>query len=181
MRNWTDPDAWWDAIEPNLHDPRLWLALIALAIAGALGVALACEIGVRHFNTDWNYALGYTVQRGRSWQPFIGLWLGLSMASVLQGLVAAALLPVYSKPRQWIRAMAVSIVGWLPMYVAGLSLMLLPAILLFAIAFLISCAWWANGNRRLLGLGFSEAPEHIAVTLVISGALMLMMSGSVAL
>ena len=176
-----DPEAWWDAIEPLLGDRRLTLALSALALAGALVVAVASEIGVRVFNTDWNNTFGYAVQRNRDWQPFFALWSGLAIATVVQGLVGAALLKIYSKPQRWFRGVAVVIIGSIPMYVAGVTLVFLPGILFFAIAFVVSCGWWASGNRRLLGLTFGESPEHVAVSLVITGGLMVLISAGLPL
>ena len=73
-------------------------------------------------------------------------------------------------------AVAVAIIGTVPMYVAGLTLVLLPGILLFGIAFVISCGWWASGNRRLLGLKYSESPEHVAVSLLLSGGVLILVS-----
>ena len=61
MHSVTEPDYWWDAVESRFGDRRLPLMLLALAFAGAFGIAFACEIGVRYFNTDWNYGLGYSV------------------------------------------------------------------------------------------------------------------------
>jgi len=170
----TEPDSWWDAVESRLGDRRLAIGLLALACAGAFGIALACEIGIRYFNTDWNYGLGYSVQRDRDWQPFFALWAGVVIWPIVLGLVGVALLKIYSRPLCWRRGVAVAIIGSIPMYVAGLTLVLLPGILVFAIAFLISCSWWANGNRRLLGIRDSESAEHVAVSLTISGVLMML-------
>lgn len=181
MNKFFHPDTWWNAIEPRLGDRRLPIALFALALAGALGVAIACEIGIRSFNTDWSEAFGYTVQRKRTWQPFYALWLGFTVASIAQGVVAAAMATVYSRPRQWLPGVAVAIIGSVPMYVAGFALVLLPGILVFAIGFLISCGWWTSGNRRLLGIKDSDSPEHVAVSLAISGVLILLVSASVPL
>ncbi len=174
MHSVTEPDSWWDAVEARFGDRRLPLMLLALAFAGAFGIALACEIGIRYFNTDWNYGLGYSVQRGRDWQPFFALWAGVVMSPIMLGLVSVALLKIYSRPLCWRRGVAVAIIGSIPMYVAGLTLVLLPGILVFAVAFLISCGWWASGNRRLLGIRDSESAEHVAVSLTISGMLMLL-------
>ncbi|HKO69220.1 MAG TPA: hypothetical protein VJU53_15580 [Burkholderiaceae bacterium] len=170
----TEPGYWWDAVESRFGDRRLSLMLLVLAFSGAFGIALACEIGVRYFNTDWHYVLGYSVQRGRDWKPFFALWAGVAIAPMMQGLVGVALLKIYSRPLCWRRGLAVAIIGSIPMYVTGLTLFLLPGILLFAVAFLISCGWWASGNRRLLGIRDSESAEHLAVSLTISGALMML-------
>lgn len=179
MHSVTDPDYWWDAVESRFGDRRLPLMLLALAFAGAFGIALACEIGVRYLNTDWNYGLGYFVKHDRDWRPFFALWAGVMIAPIVQGLVGVALLKIYSRPLCWRRGVAVAIIGSIPMYIAGLTLVLLPGILVFAIAFLISCGWWASGNRRLLGIRDSESAEHVAVSLMISGGLMML--GSAAL
>ena len=178
MRNVTDPEAWWSAIEPLLGDRRLTIALLVLATIGSLVVAVASEIGIRVFNTAWDSTFGYGIQRDRGWQPFLTLWVGFAVATLLQGVVGAALLKVYSKPRRWFRSIAIAIIGSVPMYVAGAALVVLPGIFLFTIAFLVSCGWWASGNRRLLGLTYGESPEHVAVSLVISGALLVLISAS---
>jgi hypothetical protein len=181
MHSVARPDYWWDAVESRLDDRRLPLMLLALAFSGAFGIALACEIGVRYFNTDWNYGLGYSVQRGRDWKPFFALWAGVAIAPIVQGLVAVALLKIYSRPLCWRRGVAVAIIGSIPMYVIGPTLVLLPGILIFAVAFLISCSWWASGNRRLLGVSDSESAEHVAVSLTISGVLMMLGSSALPL
>ena len=181
MRKLADPEAWWDAIEPLLGNRRLTIALIFLALTGSFVVATASEIGIRVFNTSWDNTFGYAVQRNRGWQPFFALWGGFTIATIVQGLIGAALLKIYSKPQRWLRGVAVAIVGSVPMYVAGVTLVFLPGILLFAIAFLISCGWWASGNRRLLGLTYGESPEHVAVSLVVSGGLMVLIASSVPL
>ena len=176
MKKLADPEMWWDAIEPVLGDRRLTVALIVLALAGSFVVALASEIGIRVFNTGWDNTLGYSLQRDRGWLPFFSLWLGFTVATVCQGLVGAILLKVYSKPQRWRRSVAVAIIGSVPMYVAGVTLVLLPGILLFAIAFVVSCGWWASGNRRLLGLTYGESPEHVAVSLLLSGGVMVLLA-----
>ena len=181
MKKIADPDAWWDAIEPLLGDRRMTIALMVLALAGSFVVAVAAEIGVRVFNTTWDNTFGYAVQRNRGWAPLFALWGGFTFATIAQGLVGSALLKVYSKPQRWQRSVAVAVIGSVPMYVAGVTLVLLPGILLFAIAFLISCGWWASGNRKLLGLTYGESPEHVAVSLLLSGGLIVLVSSGLPL
>ena len=181
MKRLVDPEMWWTAIEPLLGERRLTIALIVLALAGSFVVAVASEIGVRVFNTGWDNTLGYSLQRDRGWPPFLALWLGFATATIAQGLVGSALLKVYSKPQQWQRSVAVAIIGSVPMYVAGVALVLLPGIVLFAITFVISCGWWASGTRRLLGLSYGESPEHVAVSLVLSGGLLVLVSAGLPL
>ena len=178
MKKLADPEAWWDAIEPLLGERRLTILLIFLALTGSFVVAVASEIGVRVFNTGWDNTFGYATQRDRGWQPFFTLWGGFMVATMAQGLIGAALMKIYSKPARWLRSVTVAIIGSVPMYVTGVILVWLPGIVLFAIAFLISCSWWASGNRRLLGLTYGESPEHVAVSLMLSGGLMVLLASA---
>ncbi len=176
-----EPDAWWDFIEPKLDRGQALPILLAVALAGGLNIAAATEIGVRNFNTDWNYVAGYGMQPDRGWAPFLALWAVAAIAPFAQGLVSAYLLKLYVRPRQWLRAMAVAVIGSIPTYVAGLGLILLPGILIVVTAFLVSCAWWSSGGRRLLGVIDSDSADHVAVSLVLSGALLVLLSASVPL
>ncbi len=176
---WFDPDSWWDFIEPKLDQRHVLPMLLGVALVGGFGIALATEIGVRIFNTDWNYVAGYGMQRDRGGAPFLALWGIAAGAPLMQGLVGAHLLKFYSRPRQWLRSIAVAVVGTIPVYVAGLTLVVLPGILVVVIAFLVSCAWWSSGSRRLLGIVYGDSAEHVAGTLVLSGALLVLVSASV--
>lgn len=176
-----DPEAWWDFIEPKIDHGGALPLLCALALGGGLVIALATEIGIRIFNTDWNYVAGYGMQRDRGWAPFFTLWAVVGLAPFVQGLVSAGLLKLYAHSRRWLRAIAVAVIGSIPVYVAGLSLILLPGILIVIVAFLVSCAWWAGGSRRLLGVAYGDSAEYVAVSLVVSGALLVLLSANVPL
>lgn len=180
-----NPDAWWDFIEPKIERGNAPLLLCALAIIGGLFVALATEIGVRNFNTDWNYVAGYGAQPNRGWTAFVALWAVAALGPFVQGLVSANLLQLYvhreRRPRPWLRAIAVAVIGSIPTYIAGLSLIMLPGMLIVVIAFLVSCAWWTSGSRRLLGVIDGDAAEYVAVSVVLSGALLVLLSASVPL
>lgn len=171
-----DPDAWWDLLERRLADRGAVALLAAIAIVGALGIAFACEVGVRVFNTDWHPVAGYNVQRGRGWTPFFALWAFLTAMPVVQGLVGACLLPLYSRPRRWLKAVGVAVLGSVPTYLAGPALVLLPGILLVVIAFLLSCAWWGSGCQRLLDVPASESADFVAVSLLLTSAIVYLLS-----
>lgn len=181
IRRWIESQAWWDRIERQPDHGRLLALLIALALAGGLAIASATAIGVRHFTIDWHYVAGYGRQPDRGWSSFFGLWALTTVAPFIQGFVGACLLKLYSRPAQWLRSTAVAVVGTLPVYVSGLALVMLPGILIVAIAFLISCAWWGSGSRRLLGVADADVPDYVAVSLVGSGPLLMMLSASVPL
>jgi hypothetical protein len=164
-----EPSSLWAWVRRRL-DQRFALAwLLAIAAAGGLVVAVATEIGVREFNTDWNYVAGYSVQAGRGAGPFMLLWAIAAGLSVAQGLCGGLLLPMYGKARDWMGGLAVGIVGSIPIYATGLALILMPGILLVCIAFLVSCAWWGSGARFLLGVPDGEAADHVVASIVTGG------------
>lgn len=171
-------------IGPLLEPAPLWMhvgerverggwmgALVGLAVVGGLVIAVATEFGVRVFNTDWNDVAGYSTDRGRTWLPFLTLWFAASLLPIVQGLCAAWLLPLYGRARAWRRALAVSVIGSVPLYAAGVTLVVLPGIMVVCVAFLVSLAWWGSGVRLLLGLPYGEAADHLAVSLVASAVL----------
>src|SRR5829696_4631034 len=118
MTRLTELEPWWVAIERQLGDRRLTISLLVIAASGALVIAVACEVGIRVFNTDWNQVFGYTAQPNRGAAPFFTLWVGTTLAPLLQGLIGGALTKVYAVPRRpyhWQRAIAVATVGSIPM------------------------------------------------------------------
>ena len=159
--------AWlWDRVRPRLHRRGAAPALLAVALLGGLGIAVATEIGVRTFNTDWNYVAGYSTQSARGYGPFLLLWALAALMSIAQGLFGALLLPMYGRSRDWMGGLAVAVLGSVPVYVAGLGLVLLPGILLVCLAFLVSCAWWGSGARLLLGIPSGEAADHVVASFI---------------
>lgn len=179
MSGWFDANRWWDFIEPKLERRRVLPLLIAIALVGGLVIALATEIGVRYFNTDWHYVAGYSAQAKRSWAPFFALWTVAAAAPFVLGAASTYLLKFYARQRRWLRGIAVGVIGTIPTYVAGTSLILLPGMLLVVIAFLISCSWWGSGSRRLLGVRDTESAEYVAVSLAIAGALLVLLSAAI--
>ena len=175
-----EPLALWDRVQQLTGRRGAVVRLLAIALLGGLVVAIATEIGVRHFNTDWNWVAGYSVQRDRGWQAFVLLWTAAAGLSIAQGVTGALLLPLYGRPRDWIGGLAVGVVGALPIYAAGIALVLLPGILLVCIAFLVSCAWWGSGARLLLGVPYGEAADFVVASLVTSGVTLSFAAGAFA-
>jgi hypothetical protein len=150
-----EPDGLWDAVRNRLPRPGSlgWLALIP--VVGAFAVAIAAETGVRVFNTEW---------------------VALAVTPYLQGVVGAFLLPMVGRTRQWRAAIAVAVVGTVPLYLAGLTMVWLPGIILVLGAFFVSFVWWVNGARELLDVPHSEATEFVTVTLIGSSASVLLLT-----
>lgn len=175
------PLALWCKVARRLERPDVslqLLQLLGLAALGGGGIALASEVGVRVFNTDWHPIAGYSVQPSRTWSTFFSLWLLYALAPLVQGLSGAWLLTLYRRPRQWRAALAVSVVGMTPIYLAGLSLVLLPGILLVCVAFLISCMWWSSGCEELLGVPSGESADYVAAMLISSSAVIFLLAAS---
>jgi hypothetical protein len=163
-----EPAALWEWAARRRGDPGFAVALVLLAAFGGLIVAAATEIGVRWFNTDWNYVAGYSPQPDRGWAPFAALALTATALPITQGLVGAWLLPLYGRPRDWTGGLAVGVLGSVPVYLVAPALVLLPGIMLVCIAFLVSCAWWGSGARLLLGIAIGESSDHVAASIVVA-------------
>lgn len=177
-----EPAPLWLAVRGRVERRGFIALIVAIVVGGGLIVAAATEIGVRTFNGDWNAVLGYSRQRSRGWFPFLLLWAAAAGLPIVQGLVGAALLPLYGRPRSWRSGLAVAAVGALPIYAASAALVLLPGIMLVCLAFLVSCSWWGSGARMLLGLPLGEAADHVAASLVVSGVIVsLVLAGASAL
>jgi hypothetical protein len=163
-----EPVPLWDWVARRRGRPGFAVTLVVLAAFGGLVVAAATEIGVRWFNTDWNYVAGYTAQPDRGWAPFATLVLAAAALPIAQGLVGAWLLPMYGRPRDWTGGLAVGVLGSLPIYAVAPALVLLPGIMLVCIAFLVSCAWWGSGARLLLGIATGESSDHVVASIVVA-------------
>ena len=135
-------------------------------MAGALVPALAVYVGTRYLTTAWDFELGYTpVSEGRI-DPFRATLCGLLLAPWLMAAVATLVAPLYDRPRQPRAAFAVAVVGAVPLYVACSFMFFMPAILLVALAFIVSCNWWGAAEQRLLGIDPARSAELTAVNLV---------------
>lgn len=173
-----EPPELWETVERRLARPGALRWLLLLVVVGGFGGALAAEIGVRVFTTDWHPVMGYVPQADRGWRGFVILWLALALAPVVQGLVGASLASLYRRPRRWLAALAVAVVGAIPIYLASLTLVWLPGILLFMFAFLVSCSWWSDGARELLAIDPSESADYVAAMVIASSAVLFLTSAA---
>jgi len=73
---------------------------------------------------------------------------------------------IYGRKPFYLFAIVVFVVGSVPLYVAGLSLLLLPGILVVLVAFFISIAWWTTGAYELLEVPRGEGAEFVTVSLL---------------
>lgn len=164
-----EPERVWQWAARRRTHPGWIGTLVAVAVAGGLIVAAATEIGVRVFNTDWNYVAGYSVQPERGWKPMLVLWLAATGLPLAQGLAGSWLLPMYGRPRDWTGGLAVGVLGSLPIYAVAPALAVLPGILLVCVAFLVSCSWWGSGARALLGVRIGESADHVIASVIAAG------------
>jgi hypothetical protein len=169
-----EPDALWQTVQQRLQRPGALGWLLMIPVVGGFGVALAADVGVRVFDSEWSAVFGYTARPDVDGARFRMLWAALALAPLLQGAVGALLLGFYSQPRRWRAALAVAVVGTVPVYVSGLAMVLLPGIVIVLIGFCASVVWWATGARDLLGVPAPECAEFVVATLfVVAAALML--------
>lgn len=171
-----EPDALWVAVKGRLQQRDFLGWLLLVPALGALGVALASELGVRHFNAQWHPVFGYSARPDSEGARFLVLWTALALAPIVQGLVGALLLPLYSRPRRWRAALAAAIVGTVPLYVSGLAMVVLPGLVIVLGGFAVSVVWWAIGARELLEVPASECAEFVAATLIASSSALLLFS-----
>jgi hypothetical protein len=141
-------------------------ALVLLSVVGALVPALAVYFGTRYLTTAWDFELGYTpVSEGRI-DPFRATLFGLLVAPWLIAGVTTLVAPLYDRPRQPRAAFAAAVFGAIPLYAACSFMFFMPAILLVALAFLLSCHWWGAAEQRLLGVDAGRSAELTAVSLL---------------
>lgn len=171
-----EPEGLWSGVRARLGERGLpgWLVLIPLL--GALGVTAAVELGVRTFDTDWHPVFGYSARPDDGGARFRALWIALAATPVIQGVATALLGPLYGQPRRWREALAVAIVGNVPLYFSGIALLWLPGILLVIVAFFVSYVWWVTGVRELLGVPPSESTEFVMITVIASSSALFLLS-----
>ena len=161
-----EPEGVWQWAAGRRARPGWTRTLVAVAVVGGLVVAVATEIGVRVFNTDWNYVAGYSAQPGRDWTPMLMLWFAATCLPLAQGLFGSWLLPMYGRPRDRVGGLTVGVLGSLPIYAVAPALAMLPGILLVCVAFLVSCSWWGSGARSLLGVRIGESADHVVASII---------------
>lgn len=174
--NLFEPEGLWRAVQARIDRPGAvgWLLLIPLV--GGLAVAIAADTGVRVFTTEWNPVIGYSARPDDDGARLRLLWAGLALAPIAQAAAAVLILPLYGRPRRVRAALAVAVVGTVPLYVAGLSLVLLPGILLVLVAFFVSFVWWSTGACQLLGVPRAEGPEFVTVMLLAASSALFLAS-----
>lgn len=173
-----EPEGLWEAVRKRLRRPGAFGWLVLIPVFGAFAVAIASETGVRVFNTEWHAVFGYSARPDVDGSRFRGLWVALALSPYLQGIAGALLLPMYGRTRRWRAAIAVTVVGTVPLYLAGLTMVWLPGIILVLGAFCVSFVWWIIGARELLDVPHSEATEFVTVTLMASSAAVLLLTAA---
>lgn len=168
-----EPLALWQRVAQELAAPRRALGRLALlALLGALGPACAIYAGTHWLTVDWDGELGFLPAAEGRVDPFRATFLGLLIAPLLLAAMYLLASRMYRLPQRPLAAFAVAVVGALPVYVAGLAMVFMPAILLVIAAFLLSCFWWASGARELLGVAADDSAEFNVIA--IFGSIILM-------
>ena len=162
-----EPLALWQRVARELATPsRAATRLALLALAGALGPALAVYAGTRWVSGMVGAEIGFLPVTAGRIDPFRATFFGLLIAPPLLAAMFVLLARVYRLPPRPLAAFAVAVVGALPIYAAGLTMVFVPAILLVIAAFLLSCLWWALGARTLLGVAADDSAEFNAIAII---------------
>jgi hypothetical protein len=161
-----EPEGLWNAVRERVTRRGALGWLLLIPIIGGLAVAIAAEAGVRVFTTEWNAVIGYSARPDDDGARLRLLWAALASAPFVQAATALLILPLYGLRRRARSALAVAVVGAVPLYVAGLSLVLLPGILVVLFAFFVSFVWWTTGVCQLLDVPRAEGLEFVTVTVL---------------
>ena len=162
-----EPIALWQRVGRELGQPvRAAQRLALLALLGAFGPACAVYAGSHWVSAITGAEIGMLTLKEGQFDPFRATFLGLLLVPLLQSVMYLLLASIYRLPRQPLTAYAVAVVGLIPVYVAGLTLVFMPAVLLTVGAFFLSCFWWAVGARTLLGVAPGDSAEFNAIAIV---------------
>lgn len=173
-----EPEGLWEAVRERMERPGAIGWLLLIPIVGALAVAIAVEMGVRVFTTEWNAVLGYSARPDDDGARLRLLWVALALAPLVQAAAALLILPLYGRRRRARAALAVAAVGAIPLYTAGLSLVLLPGIIVVLVAFFVSLVWWITGTRQLLEVPQGEATEFVTITVLAASSALFLCSAA---
>ena len=171
-----EPEDLWEAVRERMESPGALGWLLLIPIVGALAVAIAVEMGVRVFTTEWNAVLGYSARPDDDGARLRLLWVALALAPFVQAAAGLLILPLYGRRRRARAALAVAVVGTMPLYAAGLSLVLLPGIIVVLVAFFVSFAWWTTGACQLLEVPRGDGAEFVTVTVMAASSALFLCS-----
>jgi hypothetical protein len=171
-----EPEGLWDAVAERLQRPGAMAWLLLVPVVGGLAVGAAAELGVRIFNAEWNPVFGYSARPDREGARLRLLWGALALAPFVQAAAGIAILPFYRAPRRWAAALAVAVIGTIPLYVAGMALIVLPGIIIVLGAFFVSFVWWSIGACQLLQVPAGEGAEFVTVTVLASSSMLFLCS-----
>jgi len=162
------PEARLTATEVEIASaPRASLARLLLTmVAGATVSAVAVYAGTRWLTTAWNFDLGFVPAFVDRIDPLRATLFTMIGGPLLLALAFTLVAPLFGQPRRPHAALAVAVIGMMPIYVVGALMFFMPAVLLLLLAFFVSCFRWGHGAQRLLGVPHGEVAEFIAITLI---------------
>lgn len=162
-----EPLGLWARVAEELRQPQRAAGRLAfVALLGAFGPACAVYAGTHWVGALLDGELGLAPQATGRIDPFRATFLGLLIAPPLLAAVYLLLGRLYRLQARPLAALAVAVIGALPIYAAGLTMVFLPAILLVICAFLLSCFWWSVGLRTVYGVAPREAAEFNAISII---------------
>lgn len=162
-----EPLGLWARVAEELQQPQRAAGRLAfIALLGAFGPACAVYAGTHWVGALLDSEVGFAPLAAGRIDPFRATFLGLLIAPLLLAAVYLLMGRLYRLPPRPLAAFAVAVVGALPIYAAGLTMVFLPAILLVIGAFLLSCFWWAVGLRTVFGVSPRDSAEFNAISIL---------------
>lgn len=159
------PQQEWDRIaaEPTSVSVLIRWYLLPLCLLGPI----ATTIGMRHFNAAWDVNHGYRVAAGdifaaTATSVFTSVF---SVFAIAGAFVLVA--PMYGSSRDYRRALTVATYGAIPVFLAGITLVLPVMVIVTVVALLQTLYLYWLGAKQLLGVVRNEQAEFVGVSMLI--------------
>jgi hypothetical protein len=160
----------WAALARDpLPASTLWLRI---ALPCSLGVALALATGSALFNRDWHADWGYSTRLEDAPRVALTALLVSAGAPLLLAAIMQRVAAMYRARPGFAAALRVAVHGSLPLWLAGLTLFLMPMLLLGFPAALMALSHYGAGARALLGIAPGESAEFVGITMLLFAVLL---------
>lgn len=152
---------------------RLWLCI---ALPHAAGVGVAFYLGSAFFNRDWHPVWGYSTSAADALRVGLGAFLIAAAAPLVLAAVMQRLARMYRQEPDYAAAFRVAVHAARPLWLAGLTLFLMPMFVIGMLAALLSLAQCGAGAAALLGIRPDESTEFVGIS-ILAFAIVLSLGG----
>ncbi|MFN0160029.1 MAG: YIP1 family protein [Burkholderiales bacterium] len=148
------------------RDPvaRLWLRI---ALPYSAGVGIALYLGSAIFNRDWHQMWGYSMGAADALRVGLGALSLSAAAPLVLAAVMQRLARMYRQRPDYAAAFRVAVHAARPLWLAGLTLFLMPMFIVGMLAALISLSQCGAGACALLGIKQEESTEFVGISILV--------------